>query len=90
MPLLKDGNMFFSFHVDDPLVRQRFLRMVAADAEYLASVNIMDYSLLLGVSFRIDNSDESDKRGGIMSAETGSQWAHRLECWAGIEVPVDC
>ena len=48
--------MFLSFHVEEELIRSQFLEMMASDAEFLADVNIMDYSLLLGVTFHQEQS----------------------------------
>ena len=94
LPLLKDGNMFLSFHVDDKHVHTKFLAMVAADAEFLSRTNIMDYSVLLGVAFhtpretsrRIDPSALPLPEGFGTAQSKSSSWAHRLDCWAGIEV----
>ena len=95
LPLLKDGNMFLSFHVDDPLVHRKFLGMVAADAAFLGTSNIMDYSLLLGVAFHTPRefgsarSEATEVSGWSTPFRTGSNatcWSHRLNCWAGIEV----
>ena len=95
LPLLKDGNMFLSFHVDDPLIHRKFLGMMAADAAFLGTSNIMDYSLLLGIAFHTPrdfgnaNSQAADVSGWSSPFRTDSNaacWSHRLNCWAGIEV----
>lgn len=96
LPLLKDGNMFLSFHVDDELVHRNFLAMVAADAAFLTRTNIMDYSLLLGIAFhtprtqgrRVNPNGPPLPEGFGAAQSKSSSWCHRLDCWAGIEVCV--
>lgn len=94
LPILKDGNMFLSFHVDNKSIQQQFTSMIASDAEFLAQANIMDYSLLVGVTFHKNAADAVDIAPGssqedierAFSATNAKCWHHRIHCWAGIEV----
>lgn len=60
LPLLKDGNMFLSFHLESKETLKNFLMMILADTKFLLNENIMDYSVLIGVSFdELENGNDS-------------------------------
>ena len=50
--ILKDLDIEYTFQLEDAEAAKRLRTQLAADAALLARLNVMDYSLLLGVHFR--------------------------------------
>ncbi len=76
--------------------REPFLKIIEADVNFLASMNVMDYSLLLGIHDRLRPREEDEpftgKRVSPRRVSRVSLYvAQHLFCWPPITMKrIDC